>query len=160
MKADQPLTLGTVLLEEQRNRAWTEFRDKLPRLADEQCRHRVCMRFGTGLGYSAAFAGLVQPLNPASERWPPYNRVRGLRVSLETAHNQGDVTVKFFPGCAHPHDDTITVKGEAVRNLCHQVSKIACGLCLTCLEENSTVDEHFKHRASLELWVENDSLIQ
>lgn len=152
--------MGTVLLEEQRSAAWTAFRDKLPKLADQRCWHPVCKAIGTGLEYSAAIVGQTHSLNPAATRWPPYSPTRGLRVSLEIAHNRGDVSIKFFPGCVHTHPDKITVKGEAARSLCHDISKIACGLCLTCLKEHSTVDEHCEHRASLESWVENDPLLQ
>jgi len=160
MRTEQPLTLGTVLLEEQRNSAWIAFRDKLPELADMRCGFSFCTAVGTGLRFSAAVAGKASSSNSAEMRWPPYGRSFSLRGSLAIAHNNSDVTVGFSCDCDHRHPDQITVNGGALRSLCQDVSKIACGICLTCLKEHSTVDEHCKHRASLESWIENDSLVQ
>ena len=160
ISTDQLLMLGTVLLEEQRNSAWAAFRDRLPELADRPCWDQLCPGVGTGLTFSAAVAGKTVSQDSAKMRWPPYSKFLSLRASLAIAHNNSDVTVKFYPQCPHQQSDQIMVRGHYLRSLCQDVSKIACGICLACLKEHSTVDEHCKHRASLELWVENDSLIQ
>jgi len=136
-----------------------EFRDKLPKLADRRCWDESCLGVGTGLNFPGAVVEFLPSENAADMRWPPHMQM-GLRDILQIVYCRGDVTVEFSYHCCHLQSNKITVKGGDLKDLCHDASRIACGLCLTCLYEHGTADEHCEHEDLLDDWVRNDPLMQ
>ncbi|GAB7323965.1 hypothetical protein MBLNU13_g07376t1 [Cladosporium sp. NU13] len=155
----QPLRSWTVLLEEQRKGAWMEFHNKLPKLADRRCWDESCKSVGTGLNFPGAVVEFLPSENSADMRWPPHKKP-GLREFLQIICSRGDVTVEFSYRCCHLQSNKVTVKGQDLRDLCHDVSRIACGLRLTCLDEQSIADEHCEHEDFVDDWVRDDPLMQ
>lgn len=150
-----------MLLEEQRIAAWKAFREKLPKLADRVCGYYGCTCVSTSLKFPGDVAGSVGTQGSAEAHWYRDSIFSCLRASLKVAHNCGDIMVQLTHSCIHNRlPDQITVTGGALRSLCQDVNKIAGGLCLICLDEHSRIPEHCQHRASLELWIENDPLLQ
>jgi hypothetical protein len=128
-----------VLLEEQRKAATMAFRFELPTLAEQRCYRHGCGRTGTDLAFGSALALKINGPSYRKELyWPPHDDSLSLRKILKKAFHCGDVSIHVATGCKHEHDYEYEVTGERLKDLCNKVSKIARGLCLTCLLKNNT----------------------
>lgn len=153
------LTIHAVLLEEQRKAATTSFRYGLPALTQQRYYRHGCGNTGTDLTFANALARKINSFaNRDQLYWPPHDNSTSLRNLLKKAYHCGDVDIHLATGCKHEHDYDHKVGAECLRHLCKKISKIACGLCLSCLQDKNTDPAACTHRQLLEQWVNNDPI--
>jgi hypothetical protein len=153
--------METVLLEEQRNGTSTALRFGLPNLAEQRCYRHGCGRMGHDFAFSNALASKVQSIRYTSGLnmyWPPLNINISLRDILKTTFHCGNVDIKLATGCNHEDDYNHVVYGDCLKALCNRVSKVARGLCLSCLQHGQFDASICPHHQSLEQWVANDPI--
>lgn len=151
------LTLSVVLLEEQRKAATNTLRFELPALAEQRCYRNGCGRTGTDLTFANALAREINS-HRREMYWPPHDNYWSLRDLLKQTFHCGDVSIHLATGCRHEHDYEHKVGSETLKSLCNKISKIACGLCLNCLEDDNTDPNACTHRHLLEQWINNDPI--
>jgi len=153
------LKMNAVLLEEQRNTAGMSLRFELPAFATQRCYRRGCSNTGTDVTISHVLALKINSNSTSDRRevyWPPQDNQYSLRDLLRKTFHCGEVGIHLATGCNHEHDYEHKVDGESLKRLCRKVSKMACGLCLICLQDDKTDPDTCSHRHLLEQCAEND----
>jgi hypothetical protein len=141
-----------VLVEEQRRAAFKSFENELSELGSQYCER---CDYHVRIADQDLFAAVVSLKKNfmSLRKADPEVRCKSLRLILEHAY-KSDKTVlhECNKACYEA-----AVTGGSLKILCHKISKIACGLCLICLEDVEC-ETPCTHLTILHQWTENDRL--